>query len=128
MAKGSRRQRDFPTSTQSLASLLALPRPYRPVWPVSSLPSPQEVLPYVQDRRTFTPDAGSIRASAVQRSASRLVAVPFSSPAVAAFGDPSLVGICARRKVRKEVLHALKRTKKGARGKKHRNIWSDYKC
>lgn len=45
------------------------------------------------------------------------------------FAIPSHVGICVRRKVRREVLHALKRTnKRGTGGPRRRNPYSGIKC
>lgn len=35
---------------------------------------------------------------------------------------------CLRRKIRKEVLFAFNKTRKGARGRKHRNWKSNYRC
>lgn len=44
------------------------------------------------------------------------------------FEAPKKVLVCVRRKQRREVLHALKRTRKGAGSAKRRNQWSDVKC
>lgn len=44
------------------------------------------------------------------------------------FHAPKRVLICVRRKQRREVLHALNKTRKGAGAAKHRNQWSDVKC
>lgn len=38
------------------------------------------------------------------------------------------IPICARRKTRKEVLHALKKTRSGKGSPKKRNRWSDIRC
>lgn len=44
------------------------------------------------------------------------------------FVAPRGVMICVRRKIRREVLFAKNRTRKGAGSAKRRNHWSDYKC
>lgn len=44
------------------------------------------------------------------------------------FAIPNKVAVCVRRKRRREVLHALKRTRKGAGARKRRNYWSDVSC
>lgn len=38
------------------------------------------------------------------------------------------IPVCARRKTRKEVLHALKQTRSGKGSPKKRNRWSDIRC
>lgn len=130
MARKNRGQRDNSYSPSiSLTQLLATPyRPYPMVSPLSVNPSPQEVLSHVPDRRLFSPVKATPVAHSVPRSASRLRAVPFYSPAVATFDDPRAIGICVRRKARKAVLFALSLTGKGSRSKRRRNVWSSYKC
>lgn len=44
------------------------------------------------------------------------------------FSAPRSVMICVRRKSRREVLFALRKTGKGARSRKRRNEWSNVKC
>lgn len=44
------------------------------------------------------------------------------------FAEARKTIICFKRKVRREVLHALKRTKSGAGQPKRRNEWSDVQC
>lgn len=44
------------------------------------------------------------------------------------FASASSVNICRSRKVKREVLHALRRTKSGAGAPKRRNHWSDVRC
>jgi len=112
----------------SLTTLLNGPliRPPLRLLPLPYNPYPQEVLPYAGDRRQFTPDASTAPPRAVTRNASKVVAG--KQPAAVRFSDPQFVGICARRQIRKEVLHALKRTRKGAGSKKHFNFWSKVSC
>lgn len=130
MAKGKNNsysgQRD--NLNQSLTSLLNGPliRPPIRLLPLPQNPYPQEVLPYVGDRRFYTPDVTTAPPRSVTRSASKVVAG--KQPAALSFSDPKFVGICARRQIRKEVLHALKRTRKGAGSKKHFNFWSKVGC
>ncbi|WMC01501.1 hypothetical protein [Microvirus D_HF4_371] len=44
------------------------------------------------------------------------------------FADARKAIICAKRKIRGEVLHALHRTKSGKGSRKRRNEWSDVQC
>lgn len=44
------------------------------------------------------------------------------------FAEPNKVGICQRRRERREVLHALKRTGKGSRSRRNRTANSDLHC
>lgn len=48
--------------------------------------------------------------------------------AQASYAEPRKAFICLRRKARREILFALKRTGKGARSPKRRNQWSDVSC
>lgn len=50
------------------------------------------------------------------------------SPTHFLFDRPRDVTVCVRRKARREVLFAYRRTGKGARAPRHRNYWSDVKC
>lgn len=52
----------------------------------------------------------------------------FSSRSVFRFRVPEKVAICVRRKRRKEVLFAKRRTGKGSRSPKHRNYYSEVSC
>lgn len=90
------------------------------------------------DRRTYFPDRRVRPVAAVTRQASRIVArdslgdrIRRQTKAPLAFARPHLVAVCAKRKVRKEVLHALglknKRRGKGG-GKRRRNFWSSISC
>lgn len=54
--------------------------------------------------------------------------VSFLSNARALFAEPRKAIICAKRKIRREVLHALHRTGKGSRSPKRRNEWSNVQC
>lgn len=47
---------------------------------------------------------------------------------VQSFEDPRRVMICVRRKSRREVLFAIRKTGKGARSRKRRNEWSNVRC
>lgn len=44
------------------------------------------------------------------------------------FAVPERVGVCVRRKQRREVLLALRLGKKGSRGRRRRNPWSGVSC
>lgn len=117
------RQRD--ASLPSLAPLLAFPvRPFTPL-PLPSLPP---VLTEVEDRRSFNPLGPARPAAASHRTASRTVSVTGRPIYALNFHDPQRVALCVRRKRRRQVLFALKKTRKGSYGKKHRNFWSRIGC
>lgn len=53
---------------------------------------------------------------------------PNKVPYQIAFNAPRETLVCVRRKRRKEVLHAFKKTGKGGQRKPRRSQWSDTKC
>jgi len=126
MAKNRNRQRDLSTPTGSLSQMLAFPiRPAPVLIPVTT---PQQVLAHVPDARNWTPHPIPPKAHAVPRSAARLTASGPSGNRIA-FADPQFVGLCVRRKTRKQVLFALNKTGKGSKSKRRRrSIWSEYSC
>lgn len=101
----------------------------------------------LEDRRLFTPSPISLGVSpwkpakARNRAATRLVVRPATqvarpsrfallSPRIA-FQDPSAVSICARRRARREVLHALQVAGRRGVGRgrpRHRNEFSGVGC
>jgi len=84
--------------------------------------------PRTPDRRSYRPDAPSAPPVSTVRSAARVVSrgPHFHS---LSFAQPRQVTICLRRKVRKEVMHALNHAGKGGRQRKRRrNFWSDVSC
>lgn len=148
MAKGHSSRGSAYGSPSSLTSLLSPNQILKATGPVTigTLPwaegfTQDEVLAY-SDRRRYQPDE-SIRApGAVVRSAARIrVAVHraptfgFRSSAVVSpyvkFNIPRAIGLCARRRIRKEVIHALGKHGRGGRGgakPRKRNFWSSVKC
>ncbi|UDN67692.1 hypothetical protein [robinz microvirus RP_95] len=95
------------------------------------------------DRRRYNPTKSVSPPHATQRFATRLRTKSFQTtidkrqsldelPTAVGFMVPSLVAICARRKIRREVMFALRHHKKH-RGKgggkpRHRNFWSNVRC
>lgn len=125
MARKTNSQRDFTTPNQSLAQLLSFKiRPAPLLLPVFT---PSAVLDS-GDRRVFQPDRSIAPPHTPVRSSSRVVAPLGGRLSTLRFQDPKLVAICVRRKQRKEVLFAKRKTRKGAGSRKHRNFWSDIKC
>lgn len=140
-----------------LSSLLAPPKPMRPVTVRIPL---QKQWPEISDRRLaqpqLNPTSGRLKQPPrsfkgipvnVSRSIQSTIKQPnilstvrsqyrlpsrstqsLTRPEPLAFNMPSGVVMCARRQVRKEVLFAKRKTAKGSRSKKHRNQWSDVKC
>lgn len=91
------------------------------------------------DQRRYHPDKRARAADSLIRSATQLYIggwrgalgtdrVPRVLPHTVQFRVPNLVAVCVRRKVRKEVLHAQRKTAKGAGSQRKRNIWSGIKC
>lgn len=120
----SQGQRDY--TTQSLDQLLTFrPRPAPVLLPLPHPINPAELLPY-GDRRLFHPVSKPAPVPAVRSSAKRLVVGRRAYNL--RFADPHLVGLCARRKIRKQVLFAKRLTRKGAGSSRRRNEWSSVGC
>jgi len=127
-SKNKSRQRDFSTShtTQSLESLLTFKlRPPPNLLPLPSFTT-QQVLDS-GDRRTFEPGRSTRPPHTPRPGSSRVVASTRSLNSLK-FADPRFVGICVRRHIRKQVLFALKKTRKGSSGGRKRNFWSEISC
>lgn len=107
------------------------------------LPELAEVLSDVEDFRYYHPLGGNRPASTVRSKraniglvdpGSRLRRFPAQTKAIRAFGNTPLerkldpAAVCVRRKSRREVLHALNRTRKGKGGSPRRNWRSSIKC
>lgn len=110
--------------------------------PATFSPSVRSIPTGIEDRRTWRPDAlAAIRIRASVAPARVQVARPgrsprpgrafsfFNPPVGLQFRAPRGVLICVRRKIRKQVLHALRKTGKGSgRRPRRRNAWSGVKC
>lgn len=87
-----------------------------------------------EDRRTFSPVRHQVRSPGVfsRRDQRRLVDGPALSrdrlPARLQFAVPDKVVLCVRRKRRREVLFATRRTRSGRGRARRRNMWSAVKC
>ena len=87
----------------------------------------------IEDRRTFHPEGQKRPARSLNRSQHRLVLpdkkTSPSLPHRVQFDAPKKVLICIRRKQRKEVLFAKRKTGKGARARRHRrSYFSEITC
>lgn len=127
-------------------SLLARPRAASPV----ALRPPVRKLKEVEDRRRWDPDVRKPPRALTGRHARIVHKVKATSRSNAAvvkplarvrrqaahplireapsFGGVRKAIICIKRKVRREVLHALMRTRSGKGSPKKRNEWSDVQC
>lgn len=106
--------------------------------PRNTILSPFDPLKLLEDRRlqlgpdlmrpalTFAGYKGSITATPPQKQRSRFRALKF--PSQLSFHAPTQVIVCAKRKIRREVLHALKKTRGYGRKKPHRNALSNIRC
>lgn len=133
MAKGrSSRNRSRDPSESLTVTLRTGPNVARPMRRRLSLP-----LLSIDDRRTFDFEPGSRPARLfsggvasvglvpnVNRGTSRKSKVPYQI----AFTAPDETLVCVRRKRRKEVLFAKKKTGKRGQRKPRFNMWSKYKC
>lgn len=129
MARRGRRRRDDDDAERddfSIANLLA---------PLSISYSPP--LTVYEDRREFHPERDLRPArSFSKRSYSDVVSEPVRSkprallsPDTFKFAVPKKVLVCVRRQQRREVLHALKLTRRrGGAGARRRNYWSAVSC
>lgn len=106
--------------------MLARLRAHRQAWDTR--------LDQVEDRRLFTPDRTVRRLTGVPRY--RLTTTPpvARRPGVYVFGErmafmnPLQMVICVRRRIRRQVLFAKRRTGRGARSKRHYNSYSEVVC
>jgi len=96
--------------------------------------TPKVALRTIQDRRTWFPSLFRPAASLGRRADTKLIVSPIRPtrsvsrlPDKVAFDVPSRVLICVRRKVRKEVIHAIGKGGSGNR-KPRRNDFSDVSC
>lgn len=112
---------------QSLASLLTFKLRPAPLLIPVPFTQPQQVLEY-GDRRLFRPDRSVRAPHSVTRAAARVQATHPGARDGLRFSEPRLVALCVRRKQRREVLFAIRKTRKGAGSKKHRNFWSSISC
>jgi len=129
MSKSKSGQRGLSTPTYPTASPLLVRS--NPLNIVNALSPVHYTQPYQEwigsDRRLFRPDRSTAPPGSQRRSAVRLK--PTTTPWGLRFSQPNLVSLCIRRKIRKQVLFALKRNKKGSGTKKrHRNFWSSISC
>ncbi|UDN67846.1 hypothetical protein [robinz microvirus RP_145] len=103
-----------------------------------SLLSPQHLLSIIAEDRRVTHPTHPQPARAIRRDHARIVpktvdrlgnlirTLPFG----VRFSVPKYVGICLKRRIRREVLHAIKKTGSGSsrKMKRTRNHWSEVSC
>lgn len=102
------------------------PAPLRPAPLTYSIP-----LTVIEDRRQFHPSPGRsprLVTGAANHTLKAKTTRAFIPPTQVMFDAPSKVLVCVRRKVRRGVLHALKKTGKGGMRKPRRNFWSSVSC
>lgn len=134
MARGSRRaarmQSVIANPSRLLHHRINLIMSYRP------LPRSPVRVPYlapITDRRTYHP-APRFRPVTVSGSRHHTLApgkkflTPFGVTPIVRFEAPRKIAVCVRRKTRREVLFAQRRTGKGARSPRRRDEWSDVSC
>lgn len=137
-AKGTSNRGSANDISPSLDSLLSPPLPPTKPLVQTSLVVPvsrPSVLTPQSDRRLYHPNKFMVHA--LPRAAAQLVPdrrgnairAQNLSPRLM-FNTPARVALCVRRKMRREVLHALKLTRKSGKGggRRHRNAWSQIKC
>lgn len=127
-----------PLTPPSLTTLLSPLSPLKPIRHVTP-----KRLTLIEDRRSWHPQGASAPAKSVHKSRHRLALKPGASvqgvrstpartapmPAGIHFQAPKKVLICIRRKMRKQVLFALRKTGKGAKARKHRrSFYSSVRC
>lgn len=143
MAKGSKKGDSANGTPTSLTELLSPPvmpvtltvpqlvSDHISMMPMTSSISRLQALAFEEDRRRHYPDQSVRPPGHLIRSAIRLYHSPeraLGVPNMPSFRIPNLVTICVRRKMRREVLHALNKTKGGRGGRRRRNQWSGIKC
>lgn len=110
----SREATDFANSFPSYFELLTVPNPTR-----------SGRLTAIEDRRTFSP--GRVTVPRTPRQAARMSMQPSGKVEVYSFNLPKSVAICARRAIRKQVIHAKGVAGKSVR-KPRRNAFSSISC
>lgn len=108
-------------------STRSLPKVRPHVYLPAALPSLLSPLSLYEDRRSFHP-LRSVRPAGVVSRRSQRRLIETSTPSTLTFASPRKVLVCVRRKTRRQVLHALNRTGRGARSKKHQNNFSRVSC
>lgn len=109
-----------------------LPIP-RPLPDLRGLEVARALVRSLEDRRTFHPLRDLRPLGSVRKEARRIRVAPAKTrglypSAGLRFSDPKLVAKCVRRKERREVLFASKRTGKGARARRRRDAFSGIGC
>lgn len=127
------------TSHQSGRDAIVVARPFSPelgllrsaLRPISV----SRVLDSFEDRRLWHPERQARPFTAAPRSAARIVAkqrpafkTPSQTKGILAFAEPSKVWACARRKARKEIMHALHIAGGSGFKKRRYNGSSKYSC
>lgn len=105
--------------------------PYSPPLSLPDQPAIWSDLMEVEDRRRYQPGRpAGFRAAASTRSAvaPTKTHANLTQSVVQTFKAPAHVAICVRRKIRKAVLHALKKTGRGSSPPRRRNYYSGVRC
>lgn len=104
--------------------------------PLVVVPAPRlapPVLPDLEDRRRYNPTKTVAPPRSIRRDQARLTHrqtrnySPFKNDPIK-FADPTRVAICARREIRREVLHAKRIAGRSGLKKPRRNYWSSISC
>lgn len=131
MAKG----KSFRSGTRDASQSLTVSLRSRP-----KIARPSRLLSMVDDLRTFDFEPATRPARLFSGGVASVGFVPNSNKKAAsgrparlhnfqmAFTAPAETLVCVRRKRRKEVLFAKKKTGKGGQRKPRRSRWSDYRC
>lgn len=132
MARRSRTNSHRPDAfIDELLSPPIVPSP-RPLPELRGLAQARAVVKSIEDRRFWYP--GPVRPARSLHGGGRIV--PSKAPKLAgrfppsglSFDAPHKVAVCVRRKERREVLFAMKRTGKGSRSRRRRNKFSNMGC
>ncbi|AJK28318.1 hypothetical protein [Eel River basin pequenovirus] len=125
----ARRRPKSSRKTTRISSAMSAPIARR-----SLLRNPQP-LTIFEDRRTWTPAPIGLRNppprnyATTSRTGKRISSPKWKPVFNVSFADPQRTFICVRRKRRKEVMFALRKTGKGsAARKRRRNFWSRVSC
>lgn len=146
MARVSSRRGNAVGTPPTLSTMLALPKtpyvsPSATTWDSYNEPGPSTSFrsynPSWDDQRRHHPGKRNATPSSLIRGATRLHIgnigknagrgkAPGILPHSVQFRIPNLVSLCIRRKIRREVLHAKRRT--NGRGSRRHNQWSKIAC
>lgn len=131
----TRRERVAPVNATPVRRATRSLRVTHPILTFRPSPVPTSPILQLEDRREWHPEREYKPVRAIRRAATQIVATkpsrlhsPVGSREILAFADPTKVSICARREIRKRVLHALGKSGRNGQRSRRLNAQSQISC